>query len=204
MPLADDISYPNENTTARASASSPLGHRVMFLCLAVIAFVIFAPTVLFPILREHGKLVAEEAKLQQHVARLEKEVRRRAELRVSFEEDVVVNERLAILDLRYTRPDEVVLPVLPSGDSPATLSLSSEPSSRSKLLLPDDWPSWATKAETWANRHGLISPFLDRTLRSVMLLMSGGLLVSAFILFAPRVRRPRLAESTPPTSAPMT
>lgn len=162
----------------------------MFLLLVSLSFLVFAPTVLLPILRDYCDLLVEEDQLNKDVRSLENEVSRRDELLYAFKNDAVVNERLAVLDLHYKRPNEVVLPVL--GEASILPAPNQEPAqaatSRSALRLPSDWPSWAINAESWADRRGLIALFLDPSLRPVFLLMSCGLTIAAFVLFAPRLR----------------
>lgn len=172
------------------SPTSPLGHRLMFLMLACLAFCVFAPTVLLPIIRDHGELLAEEHRLGEQIADLDREVARLEELAYAFENDAVINERLAVLDLRYKRPDEVIVSVLSD-----TAMIPQEPVAhqalavQSALRMPPDWPRWAKRAEAWADSRGLISLFLDPALRPIFLLMSCGLLIAAFVLFAPRIGR---------------
>jgi len=170
----------------------------MFVMLACLAFCLFAPTVLLPILKEHCELLAEEARLKDRVTQLEGEVSHREELAYAFAHDSVINERLAVLDLHYRKPDEVILPVL-AGNMAAPEPAKTPPPrpTRSALNLPGDWPAWTLKAETWSARYGMIDLFLDPMLRPVFLLMSCGLIVAAFVLFAPRVRSRRTDQRRP-------
>ena len=169
----------------------------MFLGLLGLSFVVFAPTVLLPILRDYCDLLAEEEQLKKDVAALEREISRREELMYAFQNDAVVNERLAVLDLHYKRPNEVIMPVI--GEASILPAASEEPAPppvvRSALRLPANWPDWALTTEDWADRKGLISLFLDPSLRPVFLLMSGGLTIAAFVLFAPRIRYGRPANA---------
>jgi hypothetical protein len=171
----------------------------MFLGLICAAFGLFAPTVLMPILHEYCELLAEETRLAGRVAELDREIRRRGELANAFAHDTLINERLAMLDLGYRRPNEVVLPVLP-GNYAAAASRAYEPvTAPGRLSLPGHWPQWAREVEHWADQKGLIGLFLDSSLRPVFLLMSGGLVVAAFVLFAPTtVGRP--SRSSRPAS----
>jgi hypothetical protein len=175
---------------------SPLGHKLMFVLLSLLSFALFTPTVMLPKLRQYGELLQEEAKLKQRVTELNDEVRHRAELAEAFARDAIVNERLAVLDLGYRKPNEEVYAVLSDDPIPLPETPPSEQKPpRSALLLPDDWPAWAARAEVWAEQRGLIDLFLDEGLRPVFLFMSGGLLVAAFVLFAPRIRRPAVRRA---------
>lgn len=179
----------NPARTLPAVPTSPLGHRLMFVVLTTLAFALFAPTILLPILRDHCELLAEEQRLQDRVAELEGDVAHHEELAYAFAYDSVINERLAVLDLRYRRPDEVIIPVLAGNFARPEPPKPPPPiPPRSALNIPGDWPAWTLAAESWSARHGLIDLFLDPMLRAVFLLMSGGLTIAAFILFAPRIR----------------
>ena len=59
------------------------------------------------------------------------------------------------------------------------------PATSDPLVLPKSWPDWAHTARGWANDYGLVGLFLDARLRPIFLLMSAGLIVAAFVLFAP-------------------
>ena len=167
----------------------------MFLLLATLAFVIYAPTTLLPVLRDHCNLVAEEALLTKTVAALEREIEHQEQLAAAFENDPLMNERLAILDLHYRKPGEVVLPVLPAGYAkPPPDPPQPRHDAAKSLQLPDHWPTWALDAEHWANHRGLIKLFLDPTLRPIFLLMSAGLVIAAFVLFAPSNASPNPRE----------
>jgi len=169
---------------------SPLGHRVMFLLLALLSFAVYAPTVVLPIIREHCELLAEEARLGMAVQTLRDEVARRDEMLDAFKHDSEVIERLAQIDLRYQRPNEETVSVTPTRTFPSpesmAASLPQEPSG--SLLLPNDWPAWALAAERWGDDRGVTRLFIDARLRVVLLMMAGGLLVAAFVLFAPMAR----------------
>ncbi len=157
----------------------------MFSILSLLAFGVFAPTVLLPLLHEHTVLLSEEHRLEKSVADLEREFQRRLELLDAFENDALMNERLALLDLNYRRPNEEVMPVFPASEA----AMSKQPNkaeSTSRLDLPDHWPAWSHRAEARASGHGLISLFISRALRPLLLMMAGGLIVAAFVLFAPR------------------
>ena len=168
----------------------------MFAALMCLALGLFAPTILLPILREHCELLAEEARLTRRIAELERETRHRSDLAEAFAHDAVINERLAMLDLRYRKPNEVVLPVVPRADTRHATQPLVEPPSECSLRLPSHWPSWAHDARDRADAYGLTDRFLDPALRPVFLLMSVGLVIAAFVLSAPRPRR----RNIPPTT----
>ena len=152
----------------------------------------FAPTILLPILREHGQLLAEEARLTQRTTDLQNEIARQEALLKAFASDLTINQRLAVLDLNYQNPNEEVLPVLPKGFAAASPKPPDLPVQRGVLLIPPHWPTTIRAMGRWTDDQGLIDLFLNPTLRPAFLLMSGGLIIAAFVLFAPRPKpRPR-------------
>lgn len=183
--------------------SSPLGHKLMFILLTLLAFAIYTPATLLPIVRDHCEQLAEEQRLSARVFDLQRELGRQSSLAEAFEQDALINERLAVLDLRFEKPDEIVLPVLPPRRSASSSAAEIEADFRSALRIPPAWPAWARTAEQWGQRRGLIDMFLDPSLRPIFMLMSAGLVIAAFILFAPE-RRPRreLSEVVAPGSPP--
>jgi hypothetical protein len=175
---------------------SPMEHRVMFVVFALLSFAMFAPVVMLPIIREHCELLVEEARLLERTATLQTELSRRVVMLDAFENDAVVNERLAMLDLHYRKPGEAVLTILPNQfHAEGAAVASTEPVFQSVLKIPSDWPAPVRRAEAWAQRYGLIDLFLNPDVRPAFLLMSGGLLIAAFVLFAPRVPREKPDKS---------
>lgn len=168
--------------------ASPLGHHIMFLVFTVVAFCLFAPTILLPVLQDHCELLAEEERLEKQCAELEREAHRQDALMEAFATDLTVNERLAVLDLHYKNPNEIVVPIL-SSDQLAVAQSSKQPEFQSILSIPTHWPKNVRKLERWADRRGLIELYLDPTLRPAFLLMAGGLIIAAFVLCAPRANR---------------
>ena len=171
----------------------------MFVLFSVGAFALFAPIVVLPLIKDHCELLAEEARLVQVNTELEKEVARQEALVEAFQKDATINERLAVLDLHYNNPREETVAVLPADFAVMPSEIASEPAYQSVLKIPEDWPDRTRKWERWAQDRGLIDLFLDPTLRTVFLLMAGGLLISAFVLFAPRIHAApaRLVRSVP-------
>ena len=165
--------------------TSTPGHRLMFVGFAFLSFSIFAPTILLPILREHADLLEEEQRLKDQVRALEARIDNQAALGEAFATDVTLNERLAVLDLNYHNPQEETLPVLHDPDAAEISQRPNDPRPDRMSLVPAHWPEPLLKAERWVDANGLIALFLDPTLRPVFLLMSGGLIIAAFVLFAP-------------------
>lgn len=157
----------------------------MFAGFAFLSFSLFAPTILLPLVREHCELLAEENRLRQIREDLTGEIERRDSLMEAFSNDPTIVERLAVLDLNYQRPHEEVIPVLPKGYVAPVPDSAALPEFQSALHIPAGWPDGVRRVEHWAERHGLIDLFLDRSLRPALLFMSGGLIIAAFVLFSP-------------------
>lgn len=161
----------------------------MFVLLTVLAFALYAPAVLLPILREHANLLAEERELREDVRELTADLERRKRLTDDFQTDPMVNERLAQLDLRYQRPGEEIVEIPSEHLPPPIDEKRAGPRVRPEELVPPEWPVWAHDAERFARRKGLTQLYLDPAIRVVLLLMAGGLMIAAFVLYAPQVRR---------------
>jgi hypothetical protein len=184
---------------------SPFGHRLLFFLFVTMAFCLFAPLVVLPLVKEHCELLAEENRLAQRHAELQSELLRHDQLLDAFQKDITVNERLAILDLNYQNPREEVLAAVPQHLTVAPPPPVKAPVYQSELMLPDYWPRQVRDAELWAQQRGFIDLSLDRSLRPVLLLMCGGMVIAAFVLFAPRVppRGTVLLPKRPPADGAM-
>lgn len=207
--MLNDETMNEETTTLNPAATktprSPMEHRVMFVLFVLLSFALFAPVVMLPIVRDHCELLVEEGKLRERNALLQHELDRRIALRDAFENDAVVNERLAMLDLHYRKPGEDVLTILPNHfQADPVVVESTTPTFQSVLRIPADWPEPVRKTEAWAQQYGLIDLFLNPDVRPAFLLMAGGLLVAAFVLFAPRLPRRRIDRSQPRVLPPRT
>ncbi len=185
--LANQANIPFEPQDGPPRVVSPFGHQFLFFVFVSMAFCLFAPIVLLPLIKEHCELLAEEQRLARRHAELQNEIERHDQLLDAFQKDVTINERLAILDLNYQNPREEVLAALPQRLIVPPPPPEKAPVYQSELMIPDAWPQQVREAELWAQQRGLIDLLLDRSLRPVLLLMCGGMVVAAFVLFAPRV-----------------
>lgn len=160
----------------------------MFVVLTLMAFVLYAPAVVLPVLREHALVLVEERALRTEVQRQTAQIENARKLIDAFRGDPLVNERLAQIDLKYQREGEEIVPV-PLVDGGATALATSRAAvadERGLALIPAGWPRWSREAESWARERGLIRLFLMPGVRVVLLLMAGGLLVAAFVLYPPK------------------
>ncbi|MBX3394444.1 MAG: hypothetical protein KF841_03660 [Phycisphaerae bacterium] len=180
--------FEHPKLTTHQAPTSPLGHRLMFVLFSIGAFVLFAPIILLPLIKDHCELLAQEALLVRVNQELDAELARQDALVEAFKSDATINERLAVLDLRYNNPDEETIPVLPPDFAIMPSEKADQAVFQSALKIPAAWPERVRRAEQWAQERGLIDLFLDPTLRTVFLLMAAGLLIAGFVLFAPRIQ----------------
>lgn len=185
MSSSTNIPFADEDGPPRTV--SPFGHRFLFFVFVTMAFCLFAPMVVLPLVKEYCELLAEENRLARRQAELQNEILRHDQLLDAFQRDITVNERLAILDLNYQNPREERLAAVPSRLAVAPPPPVKVPVYQSALMIPDHWPADVRAAERWAQERGLIDLLLDGAMRPVLLLMCGGMVVAAFVLFAPRV-----------------
>jgi cell division protein FtsB len=171
-----------DETTEQATPS-PWAHRMLFFILVTLAFFAYAPAVLLPVLREYSAVLAEQRRLNREIEDLETQVQRMRRMATAFKEDPDVNERLAQIDLRYRRPDEEIVPIPPPLD--AEFDERPVAADAEDALVPPHWPVWAHQWEQTAREWGLVRVYLDPSARVVLLLMAGGLVIAAFVLYAP-------------------
>lgn len=179
--------------------ASPWGHRIMFVLLVLMAFALYGPAVLLQVLAENAAVLAEERRLSELVGAQQRQVDTIRELIDAFQHDPIVNERLALMDLKYQRPGEEIVPVALEGEPPfPTSGPAAHVDAADLALVPSDWPRWSRDAESWARQNHLTRLYISPTVRIVLLLMAGGLLVAAFVLYPPRPSSPRALRTIRP------
>lgn len=200
---ADDlIESPRAGRAGRGAAA-----WFFFILFMLTAIPLFAAPVLLPVVRDYTRMLEEEQALSLRVARLEERARRLDEFAAAVQADPHVNERLARMELGYTRPGESVIMVDPSPGAASSAQAGRWFDDAGGRITPPDWPDWAQRAESWAAQRGLIAAFMDPSLRGVWMLLSAGLVFAAFFVFgrrggpAPR-ETARQPESLPRPESP--
>ncbi|MEE8170357.1 MAG: septum formation initiator family protein [Phycisphaerae bacterium] len=166
------------------------GQHVLFTIFVTTSFAVFGAALLLPLLRDYARVRNEERAMLAEVDRLDQQRADLMDLASAIRDDPATMERLARQELGYTRPKEQIVrvkataPTAPADAAPR----SAMPPAKAESIVPRDWPGWAHHAEQWAVGRGWTNAFLDSRRRSAWLLLSGGLLVSAFVVFAPRRR----------------
>ncbi len=165
--------------------ASAAAHPIMFCVLTGLALLIFAPCVLVPLWFEKEQMRAYELSLAAVVADLEHQVARGQTRTQALLNDPQVNERIVRRELNvYPKserivqwsPDELAAAVpgidVP-GSRPAT-AIQEENSSRCVAVLARWMPDWPYQ-----------DLFAKSPQRPLLLAMAGGLLLAAFMLYAP-------------------
>jgi hypothetical protein len=156
----------------------------MFWLLLGMAVLVFAPCVIVPVWMDTEELIRTEADAAAAIGRLEQQIAAQVRLETALRSDPLVNERIARQELRYGRPDENILPGaaenptdLPSRQMPAV----APPSESSPAITPP--PAWTQSVRPWLPSLPWVELFGKPPNRTIFLLMAGGLLVAAFVLY---------------------
>jgi len=168
----------------RASVTGSAAHPIMFWVLTGLALLIFAPCVLVPLWAEKEQLHTYERSLAIWVAQLEAETARNQSRVEAVMRDPLVNERLLRRETNYRPEGERVVQWSPDELAAAwpevTISVTQpaaiqdENSSRCVAFLSRWLPDWPYQ-----------DLFARSPQRSLLLAMAGGLLLAAFLLYAP-------------------
>jgi len=179
---------PEYPLAPKQASASPAGHTIMFWVLTVLAMAIFAPAVLVPIwveteeIREHGRSVAAV------VGDLEAQVKRNDRRIEAIRADPLVNERIIRRELNYRADDEQVVYLGAAELAGLELVLPDRPG-MAKAEPPDHRPAWLMTVNRWLPAWPWRKLFAESPNRTVLLMMAGGLLVAAFVLYGPAASR---------------
>lgn len=185
---ADYAARPARALSPTTQRFNALVQFVLFGLFVSAGGLLFALPVLLPVTRDYARLVDEERGLSDEVSRLQARIKSLDDLAQSMRTDPKLNERMARSDLGFAREGEEVVMLRPTPRVVAVSDSFTPPIVQRVSILPYHWPGWSHELEVWADDRGLVEPFLDSSLRTTWLLMAGGLVVSAFVLFAPRIR----------------
>lgn len=154
------------------------GGSIMFWVLVGIAAAVFAPCVLLPAWRDYQALQyaeqVEQAGVEQARAELEQQKRNLAAL----QNDPSAIIRVARRELRYRDPEEIAIPVsigAESQEEPAPVIL--------KPVEPPSSVAWVIDKLPEADYDRL---FCAGPTRTILMCLSGGLVLSAFAIYSPR------------------
>jgi hypothetical protein len=172
------------------SVSGTAAHPIMFWVLTTLALAVFTPCVLVPIVVESQEIRAYEAAAVQSLADMKAQVEKNEARIEALRTDPLVNDRIVRRELNY-RPDGEQVVQLPAGE--LTQVRPGEPAmTRVAPASQDQKADWFLAAAKWLPRWPWRELFAKSPNRSLLLAMSGGLLVAAFLLYGrPVSARPR-------------
>jgi len=157
----------------------------MFWVLTVLALLIFAPSVLVPLWLEKEQLGEYERSLAGAVAQIESQVARSQARSQALLTDPQVNERIIRRELN----------VQPQGERVIRWSPDELAAARPEIVVPASQPAAREREENSSRCVAVLSqwlpdwPYRDLFARSpqrpLLMAMAGGLLLAAFMLYAP-------------------
>ena len=178
---------------------APVTHPIMFWFLTGLSLVLFAPCVLLPVWVETEQVIERERVAAGMVAGLEHQVARNDARIEALLADPLVSERMLRRELNHRTDGETVVPLPPAAElasfevtAPSATHVETEP-----ITLADARPAWMVSLRRWLPAWPWRQLFVQSPNRTFFLIMAGGLLAAAFVLY-----RPRWGEPTEPDSAP--
>jgi hypothetical protein len=180
MTQPHDRSRPPAPLAALAGGSA--AHPIMFWVLTTLALATFAPCVLVPVYMEVEEARDYEVQMRGVIAELQARRDRNAMHIQALEADPLVNERIARRELNQ-QPSTEQLVRVPRRELAGTelrvpdLLLSDTPE------IEEPEPLWVTRLRGWLPDWPWRELFGKPANRNLLLIMAGGLLAAAFILF---------------------
>ncbi|HOW72200.1 MAG TPA: septum formation initiator family protein [Phycisphaerae bacterium] len=169
---------------ARPATYQPPAHPIMFWVLTGLALAIFVPCVLVPMWMDTEQLREEEQAMAAQVAELKDQIARNQARIEALLADPLVNERIARRELNYRPEGEEVIHWSPYELSTVHTVRSEEP-----LVTSADDPNgldrWVATLSHWLPAWPWRDLFGRAPNRSLFLMMAGGLLLAAFVLYTP-------------------
>ncbi len=181
---------PMNSETPRPVA--PAAHAIMFWWLTFLAMAVFAPCVLVPIWGKTEDIIEHERSAAALVADLQAQAdRNEAQIRALLG-DPLVNQRIVRRELNYRPEGEEVVHWPAAELTPLDIVLP-EPPLAADLERPNHRPAWVTSLIRWLPPWPWRGLFAESPSRPVMLMMAGGLLATAFLLYgSPSTRSTRV------------
>jgi hypothetical protein len=167
-------------------------HPVLFWLLTGLSLAVFAPCVLMPIWRDLQHTQAYEHELAQVIAYLEQQIERNEAHMQALRTDPLVNERYARRDLNQRVEGERLIPFDAESLSSVEIYLRGPlvPMADDLSTVKTERSVWLDEAEVWLPAWVYSDAFRTSPQREILLIMSAGLLIAAFVLFPARPRAP--------------
>lgn len=167
------------------AARQPIAHAIMFYLLSTAAMLIFAPCVLVPIWNHVQELSEAERALRAMVLQLRAEIDKN-EIRIdALKNDPLVVDRVARRELNQRSANEQHVRWTPAELAGLRLHIPHE-LNRKPELPPASMPVWVENARKWLPAWPWPELFAKSPNREFLLVMAGCLLLTAFVLYAPR------------------
>ena len=175
MPTQDAATIQGSGSETASHAAPP--HPLMFWVLLALATMGFAPCILLPVWRDYEATALQAQAEERSVAQFREAVadqRRRLE---AIRTDPAVSVRLAQRELSYRRRDQVDIPI--PGVETAKHTATAE------SLTPVEPPVAVARVVRHLPEADYDRIFCDGPTRLVIMLLSAGLIVAAFVLYPP-------------------
>lgn len=183
-PAGERVS-PSRSDEAAPVSRQPVAHAIMFWTLSSAAIALFAPCVLVPAWRQAEQVREYERKLAGVVAQLEAQVAENERHMQALEADPLVIERRYRLEFNQQPAGEQFVQTSPSELAAIEVTIPDFKVAAAPAPA-DHTPAWARAIRKWLPAWAWSDLFARSPHRELLLLMSGGLLLTAFVLYAPR------------------
>lgn len=187
-----EASVSRHNRRAREAGLNPVQHAahvILFWVLASLAFAVFAPCVLVPIWMETEQLHERVATVGQHL-NAQREILDNTNRQIAaLAEDPLVNERLVRRELNYRSDDEQLIRWSPEQLSATRIPRAVLPFAETDSSL-SPRPPWMESLVRWLPNWPWKKLFGQQHIRTLLMIMSGGLLAAGFVLYGPAIRLP--------------
>jgi hypothetical protein len=169
-------------TDAKGIAS----HVVMFWVLAGMALAVFAPAVLLPVWVESEGIREQKQELAASNGDLETQAQDNQACIEALLADPVVNERIIRRELNYRLESEEIVQWSPAMSETARFEFCGSDILSEERAVSDPQPGWIAVIHPWLPDWPWRELFVKSPNREMLLLLAGGLLVAAFVLYAPK------------------
>ena len=177
---------PPQSDDARAGTAT---HVIMFWLLTSMALAVFTPCVLVPIWARTQAIRAYEDSLTVVVDDLERTIERNDKRIQALLGDPLVNERIVRRELNYQPEGESIIRWAPEALASVPSRLPDQPAEQPTPASPAAAASRLGSLQRWLPNWPWSRLFAESPSRPLLLLMAGGLLATAFVLYGPRPAR---------------
>jgi len=176
-------------TPGSQPAHQPVGHVVMFWTLLLMAAAVFAAAVLVPPARRYQYVLQQEQAAQTRVGMLEQRIESAQRTIAALQQDPDANEQLAKASLNYQRPGEQRI------DVPAQIVVALESTSPQPQTPASPGSEHPGGALSWLVWSGVGDAFAESSTRAILMLLSAGVAIAAFLLYCRPAERPAYTNS---------